>query len=501
MSLFNGTVEAGREMFLYAAWGAPFVGMLLSIALWPLLAPGFWHRHFGKIAGFWTVMFVLPCAVLYGVPVAIKTIAHTLIAEYFPFIILLSALYTVAGGLCVHGKLHATPTVNTALLALGTALASVLGTTGASMLLIRPLLRANEHRQHSTHVVIFFIFLVANIGGALTPLGDPPLFLGFLNGVGFFWTTVHLFGPMLFVVAILLTLFYALDSYYFHRHEQKRSTLMRFSTHLQNQVTGADSPLVVGHEDAKISAHSINALNSSAVSSTTSTTKKPSIWIEGKVNFLLLAALLGAVLMSGMWQIGKPLYVLGTPVALQNLLRDICLIAIILISLYLTPASARRGNVFNWEPLQEVAQIFAAIFVTIVPVIALMRAGENGPFGFLISSLSDAQGHPLNAWYFWVTGLLSSLLDNAPTYLIFFNVAGGDAAHLMASGATTLAAISAGAVFMGANTYIGNAPNFMVRSIAQARGIRMPSFLGYMAWSGAVLIPIFILTTLLFFHN
>lgn len=474
MSLYSGTVEAGREIFVGVAWGLPFAGILLSIALGPILVPAFWHRHFGKIAAFWSLLFVLPCAALYGMPVATHTIAHTLIAEYIPFIVLLSALYTVAGGLCVHGKLHATPTANTALLALGTVLASVLGTTGASMLLIRPLLRANERRQHCTHVVIFFIFLVANIGGALTPLGDPPLFLGFLNGVGFFWTTKHLFGPMLFVSVLLLVLFYALDSYYFHRREQKH--LVLDSSASENVPVSAGNP-------------------------TPTTTKKQGIWIEGKVNFLLLAVLLGAVLMSGIWQFGKPLNVLGTPVALQNLLRDICLIAITLISIYITPASARKHNAFHWGPLQEVAQLFAGIFITIVPMIALVRAGENGPLSFVVSALSDAHGEPLSANYFWVTGLLSSLLDNAPTYLIFFNVAGGDAAQLMTTGAATLTAISAGAVFMGANTYIGNAPNFMVRGIAQARGIRMPSFLGYMAWSGGVLIPIFILTTLIFFQN
>lgn len=442
---------------LSAEWSIPFAGMLLSIAFLPLLTPAFWHRHFGKVSAFWTLAFIVPYAAIFGVRAASQSVVHALVAEYIPFIILLAALYTVAGGICVRGNLHGSPRMNTALLALGTALASLMGTTGAAMLLIRPLLRANDNRRHVAHIVIFFIFLVANVGGSLTPLGDPPLFLGFLNGVGFFWTTAHLIKPMLFVTFLLLTLFYLLERYYFYQREEERSLFL--------------DP----------------------------TPDSASLSIDGKINFILLALMLGLVFMSGVWKPGITFNLLGTPVALQNLLRDALLLLVILASLRYTPKSARVGNAFVWAPITEVAKLFASIFVTIAPVIAILRAGQTGAFGFVTRLVNDEQGQAIHAMYFWVTGLLSSFLDNAPTYLVLFNTAGGDAAHLMQEGASTLAAISAGAVFMGAYTYIGNAPNFMVKSIAQSSGVRMPSFLGYMVWSGVVLTPIFVLTTLLFF--
>jgi Na+/H+ antiporter NhaD/arsenite permease-like protein len=388
---------------------------------------------------------------------AFGELVHAMLAEYVPFIILLTALYTVAGGIRVRGNLHGTPRVNTAILALGTLLASVMGTTGAAMLLIRPLLRANDNRRHTVHVVVFFIFLVANVGGSLSPLGDPPLFLGFLEGVSFFWTTTHLALPMLFVSAALLACFYALDSYYFHQREEERS---RFLDPTPEGAPGG---------------------------------------IDGKINLLLLAAVIALVLMSGLWRPAVTFDVFGTPVALQNALRDIALIAVTLLSLALTPRAARAGNDFNWAPIEEVAKLFAGIFVTIAPVIIMLRAGEAGAFAGVVHLVNDPAGQPRDIMYFWATGLLSSFLDNAPTYLVFFNLAGGDAQKLMTTGATTLAAISAGAVFMGANTYIGNAPNFMVKAIAQSRGVRMPSFFAFMGWSGAVLLPLFALTGWLFF--
>ena len=189
---------------LSALWGIPFAGILLSIAVFPLVAPAFWHHHFGKVSAAWAVAFLVPFALAFGAGAAFGAFVHAMLEEYLPFIILLTALYTVAGGICVRGNLHGSPRLNTGLLALGTVLASIMGTTGAAMLLIRPLLRANDNRKHVVHVVVFFIFLVANAGGSLSPLGDPPLFLGFLNGVSFFWTTVHLALPMLFICAVLL---------------------------------------------------------------------------------------------------------------------------------------------------------------------------------------------------------------------------------------------------------------------------------------------------------
>ncbi|HEY3599836.1 MAG TPA: sodium:proton antiporter [Paraburkholderia sp.] len=442
---------------LAAWWGVPFAGILLSIAVLPLAAPAFWHHHFGKIAAAWALALLAPFAVAFGPAAAFGALMHALVDEYLPFIVLLTALYTVAGGICVNGNLHGTPRLNTGLLALGTLLASIMGTTGAAMLLIRPLLRANDNRKHVVHVVVFFIFLVANAGGSLSPLGDPPLFLGFLNGVSFFWTTVHLALPMLFICTVLLAVFYVLDAYYFSRRGEEQSPFLDPTP---------DSPLFA---------------------------------LDGKINFVLLAAVIALVLMSGLWKPGIAFDLFGTHVALQDAVRDIALIVVTLLSLAMTPRSAREGNAFNWAPIKEVAKLFAGIFITIAPVIMILRAGEAGAFAGVAHLVNDASGNPRDLMYFWATGLLSSFLDNAPTYLVFFNLAGGDAQTLMTSGASTLAAISAGAVFMGANSYIGNAPNFMVKAIAESRGVRMPSFFAYLAWSGVVLVPLFVATSWLFF--
>ncbi|SFI14433.1 transporter, UIT6 family [Collimonas sp. OK307] len=443
---------------LSVRWGVPFMGLLLSIALGPLLAPTFWHHHFGKITVVWSLAFLIPCALAFGVPTAAAGVVHAFMAEYFPFIILLLALFVVAGGICLRGNLHGTPALNTGLLAIGTLLASLMGTTGASMLLIRPLIRANDNRKHVVHIVVFFIFLVANAGGALTPLGDPPLFLGFLKGVDFTWTLKNIFGETMFMWGSLLLIFYCLDRFYFHKREEE------FAPSLD------PTP-----DDAKLR-------------------------FEGKFNFVLLALVVLLVLMSGFWKPGITYDIYGTPVELQNLLRDGLLVVVILASLWLTPKIAREGNDFSWGPILEVAKLFAGIFVTIAPVIAMLRAGEHGAFGMVVSAVTGADGQPNNVMYFWATGILSSFLDNAPTYLVFFNTASGDAAELMTRLAATLAAISCGAVFMGANSYIGNAPNLMVKAIAEERGIRMPSFFGYMGWACVVLLPLFVIMTLIFFR-
>ena len=442
---------------LSALWALPFAAMLLSIAFFPMLAPTFWHRHFGALSAGCALAFLLPFAELHGPHVALAMFEHALIDEYLPFIMLIGTLYTVAGGIHVYGNLRGSPRTNTAILALGTVLASVMGTTGASMLLIRPLLRANDNRRHNVHVVVFFIFLVANAGGLLTPLGDPPLFLGFLNGVGFFWTAQHLAWPMLFVCGVLLAMFYAVDAYYFHRAREQRSPFL----------------------------------------DPTPDTRR--LGVDGKFNLVLLAGVVGLVLMSGLWKPGIEFRVGDAHIALQSAVRDAGLVALAVLSLALTPRAARAGNDFSWAPVVEVAKLFFGIFVTITPVIVMLRAADAGPFAALTHWVNDAQGRPNHALYFWATGLLSSFLDNAPTYLVFFNLAGGDARTLMTDGAQTLAAISAGAVLMGANTYIGNAPNFMVKAIAESRGVRMPGFFGYLGWSGALLMPVFFAATWLFF--
>ncbi|WP_321948775.1 sodium:proton antiporter [Paraburkholderia sp. J10-1] len=459
LTLFSTSAHAATfdGASLGAAWALPFAGMLLSIAFFPMFAATFWHHHFGKISAAWALAFLLPFAATHGPGATYPLFVHAVIDEYLPFIVLLGALYTIAGGICVYGNLRGSPRMNTSILALGTVLASVMGTTGAAMLLIRPLLRANDNRRHNVHVVVFFIFLVANAGGLLTPLGDPPLFLGFLNGVGFFWTAQHLALPMLFVCGVLLAAFYALDSGYFRQAGEVRAASLD-----PTPDTGA---LAIG----------------------------------GKANLVLLALLIALVLMSGIWRPGIVFEVAGAHVQLQNLVRDAGLVALALISLAFTSKQARADNGFEWAPIVEVAKLFAGIFVTIAPVIAMLRAGEAGAFAALIRFVNDAPGRPNEAMYFWATGLLSSFLDNAPTYLVFFNLAGGDANALMSGGAKTLAAISAGAVWMGALTYIGNAPNFMVKAIAQSRGVRMPGFFGYLGWSGVLLTPVFLAATWLFF--
>ncbi len=440
---------------LAVAWAIPFAGILLSIALVPLLAPIFWHHHFGKVAAAWGLLFLVPFAVVYGPHAAGVGFTHALMAEYIPFIMLLTALFTVAGGIHIRGNLHGSPGLNTAILAIGALLASVMGTTGASMLLLRPLIRANDNRVHRTHVFVFFIFIVSNVGGSLTPLGDPPLFLGFLKGVDFFWTLQHIWPETLFLTSSLLAIFYVLDV----RAYRKEGRM---------QVDPTPDTRRLG--------------------------------FDGAINFWLLGAIIALVLMSGFWKSPVEFNVWGTPVGLPGLLRDIGLAVITLVSLAITPASVHSDNQFAWGPMQEVAKLFAGIFLTIIPVIAMLKAGTAGPFAGVVNLVTHPDGSPNPAMYFWATGLLSSFLDNAPTYLVFFNTAGGDPQALMTTYASTLAAISAGAVFMGANSYIGNAPNLMVKAIAEDRGVKMPSFFGYMAWSGAILIPLFILVTFLFFR-
>ncbi|MDV7211888.1 sodium:proton antiporter [Azotobacter beijerinckii] len=439
---------------LSLSWSIPFVGILLSIALFPLFAGQIWHHHFGKITALWTLLFLVPFAFAFGLHDTFAVIVHALFGEYLPFIILIFSLYTISGGILVGGNLHGSPRLNVKLMSIGVLLASVMGTTGAAMLMIRPLLRANDNRKHRVHVVVFFIFLVANIGGGLTPLGDPPLFLGFLKGVGFFWTIWHMFLPVLLSTVALLTVFYYIDKYYFSK---------------ETEILPVDP------------------------------TPESMRYLEGKINFLLLGGVVLAVLISGIWKPGTLFHIMGTPIDLQNLFRDLVLIGLAVVSLKKTPRHVREGNDFNWGPIQEVAKLFAGIFLTIAPVLAILRAGSEGSMAGLVAAVTHADGSPLNGMYFWMSGLLSGFLDNAPTYLVFFNLAAGDAQVMMNNLPQTLVAVSMGSVFMGALSYIGNAPNFMVKAIADQRGVPMPSFFGYMGWSCAILLPWFVLLTLFFF--
>ena len=456
----HGGIDLGAMLPLWSV--IPFAGMLLSIALFPLFAPGFWHHHYPKVSAFWSLILAIPFVAAYG-HAAWHEILHIYLVDYIPFIILLWGLFTVSGGLLVRGKLKGTPVVNTVFLLIGTILASWVGTTGASMLLIRPVIRSNKDRQSKVHIIVFFIFLVANIGGCLTPLGDPPLFLGFLHGVSFFWT-MQLLPTMSFLAVLLLVVFFLFDLILYKREQKSASTLQSAAE------AGAEK-----HE--KIS-------------------------VVGLYNIIFLLGIMGSVLMSGILDLAS-LNIGGIEVEGQNLLRDVLILLMGFLSWNFTPREIRQENEFTWFPIIEVAYLFAGIFMTIIPALEILKAGEHGALAFLIKTVSE----PVH--YFWATGALSSFLDNAPTYLTFFNSALGQllpgvpeataVQDLMTTHKVYLEAISAGAVFMGANTYIGNAPNFMVRSIAEESGIKMPSFFGYMVYSIFILIPMFTLVSLIFF--
>ncbi|MCL1926195.1 MAG: sodium:proton antiporter [Syntrophorhabdaceae bacterium] len=425
----------------------PFVGLLLAIALFPVFAPAFWLRHYGRVS----LAFGLPTAAYFAVR-APGELLH-LSMEYVSFVVLLGALFIVSGGILFRGAMRGSPAVNSVFLAGGAVLANLLGTTGASMLLIRPLLRANAGRKRSAHVVVFFIFVVANIGGLLTAIGDPPLFLGYLKGVPFFWTLVHMKWMWFFVVTTVISVFYMVDRRVFMIEQRAR------------EAATADEAKGVRHAASVFTAPCVFSDAAPSLPE-----EKVSVSVKGKINFLLLAAVVGSVFLSSPW-------------------REILMAAAAAASIWLTPAAIRKENGFTYHPINEVAILFAGIFATILPAMLILKARGVG------------LGITNPAHFFWATGLLSSFLDNAPTYLVFLSLAQslGDVSQVAGVSAPLLKAISAGAVFMGANTYIGNAPNFMVKAIAEETGVRMPSFFGYMGWSCVVLLPVFILVTLIFF--
>ena len=411
----------------------PFAGLLLSIALLPLLAPALWARHYAKVC------------LAFGVPVASffllrapRELLHTTL-EYASFLILLASLFTISGGILLRGSLRGSAGLNSAFLAAGAVLANVFGTTGASMLLIRPMLRANAHRHRVAHVVVFFIFVVANIGGALTPIGDPPLFLGYLRGVPFFWTLHAMSLLWAVAVGLVIGVFYLAD---------RRAFAL--------DAAAVDGPAAVRAEGPGAGGAAAEA--------------RVPLSIDGKINLPLLAVVIGAVFLPTPW-------------------REAAMIAAAGVSVWKTPAKVREENEFTWHPIEEVAILFAGIFATMIPALLILKAR------------GAALGVVTPAHFFWATGALSSFLDNAPTYLTFFSLAQGVGGAQTVAGvsAPLLQAIGAGAVFMGANTYIGNAPNFMVKAIAEEAGVRMPSFFGYMAWSCGILLPVFALITLIFF--
>lgn len=458
-------MELGQTLPIWSI--VPFAGMLLSIAIFPLVRAEWWERHQLLVSLAWALVFLVPFLFAYGAEVTAEQLAEVVIGDYIPFIVLLMGLYVVAGGIHVGGTIAGTTRNNVIILLIGSFLASWVGTTGAAMLLIRPLLRANLWRRHRAHVVIFFIFLVANAGGCLTPLGDPPLFLGYLRGVPFFWTLEHIWPVLLVNVVLLIGLFVAVDRYFMRKEGRENYRQLELLTRADDRAP---------------------------------------IHLQGWHNLFFLLIIIVGVILNGLIpqletfidaETGRTfgIDVFGAHIGLEYV-AQISLICLAMILSWLTTSTDDRSrNNFEWAPIAEVARLFIGIFVTMIPALAILRAhggslGLDSPLGF-----------------FWATGALSSFLDNSPTYVVFLTTAGAlgtDAAGAVVTTIGTvdpsiLLAISAGAVFMGAVTYIGNAPNFMVKSIAEGAGVKMPSFFGYIGWALAFLIPVFVVDSLLFF--
>jgi Na+/H+ antiporter NhaD/arsenite permease-like protein len=525
----------------------PFVGMLLSIAIVPLINFHFWEHHYGKFSLAWIAILSIPFLIVYKGD-GWYEIVHIVLLDYVPFIILLAALFTCAGGICLKGSLRGSPVVNTILIAIGTALASWMGTTGAAMLLIRPILRANEWRKHRVHVVVFFIFLVANIGGSLTPLGDPPLFLGFLKGIDFFWT-MALLPAMIPVVILLLIIFFIFDTVLFRKEGTPPDDGEKEPLRLQgvwnfvliagiigailwsksladgpfkdHSVAQKMAPQIKAAEEkmdttkAKLEAYVKEHKNDATINFDKSNHE----YYELRKNNFHAVAKVNSLRAQKTHDENRGISIFGVTVPYFNLMRDGLLLLIAFISLLYTPmyktvkdehghnqpepsqleTNVRAANGFTWEPILEVAKLFIGIFVCMIPALKILQAGIDGSLSSVVLAVQTTTNDPVNAMYFWLTGVLSSFLDNAPTYVVFFNTAGGDPTSLMGPMAQTLLAISCGAVFMGANTYIGNAPNFMVKAIAEENGVRMPSFFGYMLWSVVILVPVFVIVTFVFF--
>lgn len=458
-------MELGQTLPIWSI--IPFVGMLLSIAIFPLVKAEWWEKHQLLVALAWALIFLVPFLFAYGAEVTAEQLAEVIIGDYIPFIVLLMGLYVVAGGIHIGGTIAGTTRNNVIILLIGSFLASWVGTTGAAMLLIRPLLRANLWRRHRAHVVVFFIFLVANAGGCLTPLGDPPLFLGYLRGVPFFWTLEHIWPVLLVNVVLLIGLFVAVDRYFMRKEGRENYRQLELLTRADDRVP---------------------------------------IHLQGWHNLFFLLIIIVGVILNGLIpqleafidaETGRTfgIDVFGAHIGLEYV-AQIALICLAMILSWLTTSTDDRSrNNFEWAPIAEVARLFIGIFITMIPALAILRAyggslGLDSPLGF-----------------FWATGALSSFLDNSPTYVVFLTTAGALGTDALNAVATTvgmvdpsiLLAISAGAVFMGAVTYIGNAPNFMVKSIAEGAGVKMPSFFGYIGWALVFLIPVFIIDSLVFF--
>ncbi len=438
----------------------PFAGLLLCIAILPLVKADWWEKNRPWAVLLWSLLFLIPFAMKYGIGNATETVLDCLVNDYLTFIILLFGLFCVAGNIHLEGDFVGSPRMNTALLAIGTLLSSCIGTTGASMLLVRPVIQMNSWRKRKSHIMIFFIFLISNMGGCLTPIGDPPLLMGFMRGVPFTWS-LRLLPILLFNMVIMLFVFY---------HVDRKAYRMDISLGMRPDISKP----------------------------------KTTFKMNGLHNIIFMVMIVIAVILSGVLPGIKIFqdasgHVRGIPIYGEVMLSFPSLIEIVIIllaaflSFRTTKSQIRVKNHFTWGAIQEVAVLFVGIFITMQP--ALMILKEKGA----------ALGLSMPWEMFWTTGALSSFLDNTPTYLVFLTTAGtlGAASGILTTVGTIsikmLMAISCGAVFMGAVTYIGNAPNFMVKSISDENGIRMPSFFGYVFMSFKYLIPLFLIDTLVFF--
>ncbi len=428
--------------FTSPLWAIPFLGIILSMSFLPLLAPTFWNKHAGKVPFFWVFAYLLLVGGNFGLNAVVETVVEPIVTDYIPFIILISTLYIVSGGIFVDFPRGYGPVFNTLFLFFGSVIAGWIGTTGAAMLLIRPFLRANANRKYKTHLMIFFIFLVANIGGAATPLGDPPLFIGFLKGIDFFWFIQNLYPVLFATITGLCLLFFVVDAILFRIDKEAFFE------------AGKDTSRFV---------------------------------LRGKTNLCLIASVSAVVVLCN-FEGGITIF--GETFNYASMLRNLLLITISLISIKVTAPTIRQKNNFTFLPIREIAELFAGIFITVTPIIAILHQGVDGEFRSIFDWVAPA-GNFIASRCFWVSGLLSSILDNAPTFLIFFHLTSGDAETLMTIKSYILKAFSISTVFMGALTYIGNAPNLMVKSVSAHYGIKPPSFLGYMVWSLAILLPIF----------
>ena len=427
----------------------PYVALMFSMAFVPLLLPAVWHKFEKHILLIITILTLVMIVNTEGWQ-SLHTISHTLIHEYIAFVAIIFALFCVAGGIHIQFNLADSLKNNLLILLAGAVLANFIGTTGASMVLIRPFLRLNHNRPYKVHLGVFFIFIVSNLGGSLTPLGDPPLFLGYLNGVDFTWTLRHGCLPLIISLTFCLTIFAIIDRIKNKHHVSQR--------------------------------HNVG------------------VSIEGGVNIFLMCLIVIITLFAPLLP-GDPLFILmGADVSWQDLTRDLGYLIIGISSLFLTPKHIHQEQNFNFSPFKEVAEVFFVIFLSLIPISSMLKLGANGPFHAIFNFAQCSQGLPIDTSYFWASGTLSAFLDNAPTYLLFFKMAGGDAQVLMNQLSSTLLAISLGSVYMGAMTYIGNAPNFMVRNIAKQSGVEMPSFTGYIVWSSLVLLPIVYIISLYLKH-